>query len=69
MAEEGGERQMFFRDKLKLTKLSPDKILPNPSQPRKVFQEAELEGLAQSIAENGLLQPVTVRREDRKSVV
>ena len=41
---------MFFRDKLKLTKLSPDKILPNPSQPRKVFQEAELKGLAQSIA-------------------
>lgn len=64
MAEEGGERQMFFRDKLKLTKLSPDKILPNPSQPRKVFQEEELEGLAQSIAENGLLQPVTVRREN-----
>lgn len=64
MAEEGGERQMFFRDKLKLTKLSPDKIFPNPSQPRKVFQEAELEGLAQSIAENGLLQPVTVRREN-----
>ena len=64
MAEEGGERQMFFRDKLKLTKLSPDKVLPNPSQPRKVFQEAELEGLAQSIAENGLLQPVTVRREN-----
>ena len=64
MAKEGGERQMFFRDKLKLTKLSPDKILPNPSQPRKVFQEEELEGLAQSIAENGLLQPVTVRREN-----
>ena len=64
MAEEGGERQMFFRDKLKLTKMSPDKILPNPSQPRKVFQEEELEGLAQSIAENGLLQPVTVRREN-----
>ena len=64
MAEEGGERKMFFRDKLKLTKLSPDKILPNPSQPRKVFQEEELEGLAQSIAENGLLQPVTVRREN-----
>lgn len=64
MAEEGGERQMFFRDKLKLTKLSPDKILPNPSQPRKVFQGEELEGLAQSIAENGLLQPVTVRREN-----
>ena len=64
MTEEGGERQMFFRDKLKLTKLSQDKILPNPSQPRKVFQEEELEGLAQSIAENGLLQPVTVRREN-----
>lgn len=54
---------MFFRDKLKLTKLNPDKILPNPSQPRKVFQEEELAGLAQSIAENGLLQPVTVRKD------
>lgn len=55
---------MFFKDKLKLTRLPTAKILPNPSQPRKVFQEEELKSLAQSIQENGLLQPVTVRREN-----
>lgn len=54
---------MFQRDKLKLTRLPVEKILPNPSQPRKVFQENDLRGLAQSIRENGLLQPITVRRE------
>lgn len=54
---------MFFKDKLKLTKLPVSRILPNPSQPRKIFQEEDLQSLAQSIQENGLLQPVTVRRE------
>ena len=55
---------MFFRDKLRLLKLPPEKILPNPSQPRTCFDQGELESLAQSIEENGLLQPVTVRREN-----
>ena len=55
---------MFFKDKLKLTRLPTEKIRPNPSQPRKAFQEDELKSLAQSIVENGLLQPVTVRREN-----
>lgn len=55
---------MFFKDKLRLMKLPTSKILPNPSQPRKVFQEEELKSLAQSIVENGLLQPVTVRKEN-----
>ena len=53
---------MFTKDKLKLVKLPLNKILPNPSQPRKIFQEDELQSLAQSIVENGLLQPITVRR-------
>lgn len=55
---------MFFKDKIKLVKLQTSKILPNPSQPRKTFQLDELQSLAQSIAQNGLLQPVTVRREN-----
>ena len=55
---------MFFKDKLRLVKLPVSRILPNPSQPRKVFREEELQALAQSIQENGLLQPVTVRREN-----
>lgn len=36
-------------------------ILPNPFQPRREFSEEELEELAASIRENGLLQPLVVR--------
>lgn len=41
--------------------LPVDNIFPNPSQPRRRFSERSLEELAQSIAQNGLLQPITVR--------
>jgi len=40
------------------------KIEPNPEQPRKVFDPEELQNLADSIAENGLIQPLTVREVD-----
>ena len=36
-------------------------IKPNPFQPRREFDEAQLEELANSIAASGLLQPVVVR--------
>ena len=36
-------------------------IVPNPKQPRRMFSEAELTDLAQSIDTNGLLQPLVVR--------
>ncbi len=42
-------------------KLRITSILPNPMQPRRNFVQAELEELAASIAENGLLQPIVVR--------
>lgn len=42
-------------------------IEPNRDQPRKYFSLEELEGLAQSIHENGMLQPVSVRiQSDRR---
>lgn len=37
-------------------------ILPNPWQPRRVFNEAKLTELAESIREVGLMQPIVVRR-------
>lgn len=37
------------------------KIEPNPDQPRRDFDEAELAALAESIATHGLVQPLTVR--------
>lgn len=39
-------------------------IVPNPHQPRKNFNWDDLEGLAESIHYNGLLQPITVRKRD-----
>lgn len=41
--------------------LAQESIVPNPNQPRIRFDYDELEGLAQSIRQNGILQPVTVR--------
>lgn len=39
-----------------------DEIMPNPHQPRKVFDESALTELAESIRSYGILQPLTVRR-------
>lgn len=52
------------------TKLPIDEIDPNPYQPRRVFPQQELEELAASIAEVGLLQPISVRQvSDRYQII
>ena len=45
---------------LSVQKLPLDKIIPNRYQPRRVFDEAKLQELAQSIQEHGLTQPIVV---------
>lgn len=42
--------------------LPVDAIDPNPEQPRRLFEPAELERLSESIRLHGVLQPVVVRR-------
>lgn len=42
--------------------ISPAYIFTNPNQPRTQFNEKEIEELAKSIEENGLIQPLVVRR-------
>lgn len=43
-----------------------DKIVPNKSQPRLEFYDDTVKSLALSIKENGLLQPISVRKIDDK---
>ena len=40
------------------------KVEPNPDQPRQDFDEEELAALSESIAEHGIIQPLTVRELD-----
>lgn len=49
-----------------LVEIDIDLISPNPAQPRTVFQEEKLEELAQSIRENGIVQPIVVRRKGNR---
>lgn len=47
-------------------KIKIDKIVPNKSQPRLDFYDESIKGLADSIKENGLLQPISVRKSGNK---
>jgi ParB family transcriptional regulator, chromosome partitioning protein len=49
------------RPDVPLSEIDIDLIVPNPSQPRLVFNEERLEELTVSIRENGILQPILVR--------
>ena len=50
----------------KVLNISTIQIRPNRTQPRRNFDEEELRSLSRSIVENGILQPITVRRTDDK---
>src|SRR5512143_3354135 len=41
-----------------------DQIMPNPREPRAVFSKAELEELAASIKEHGVIHPLIVTRNE-----
>ena len=46
----------------KVLNIATIQIRPNRTQPRRNFDEAELRSLSRSIVENGILQPLVVRR-------
>lgn len=48
--------------------VAPEWIIPNLKQPRQVFDEDELDDLAASLSEVGVLQPVVVRRITAESL-
>jgi ParB family chromosome partitioning protein len=49
------------------SELPIDAIAPNPQQPRRVFADADLDALADSIRRHGVLQPVLVREAPQGS--
>ncbi len=51
-------------DRPELREISIELVEPNPSQPRRRFDEEALDALAASLAENGVLQPILVRPRD-----
>ena len=44
-------------------------IIPDPMQPRKSYNELKLQGLADSIKEFGVLQPITVRKSGKEYII
>lgn len=61
--EQVGAEKVVIKDLIerKSDEVSIDLVRPNPDQPRTLFKDEELEELAQSIQNNGLLQPILVR--------
>tara|TARA_B100000575_G_scaffold291901_1_gene298899 strand:+ start:441 stop:1286 length:846 start_codon:yes stop_codon:yes gene_type:complete len=51
----------------KTNKLNLSEIIPNKYQPRKNFDEDNLEDLTNSIKERGVIQPIIVRKSDSKN--
>lgn len=47
-----------------ISEIDVDRIVPNPDQPRRTFDETTLEELAASIRELGVVQPLTLRMGD-----
>lgn len=56
----------FTRDKEKeenkIVQIPVDSIIPNPHQPRTEFDHSDISSLAESICQNGILQPLSVRK-------
>lgn len=52
-----------------LLKLSPYELIPNPLQPRSVFDDEKLQSLADSISRHGILQPICVKKREHVPVL
>ena len=54
-------------DTARIWNVAIEKIVANENQPRRIFEKEHLESLSKSIAEKGIIQPISVRKlEDGK---
>lgn len=58
----------FTKDKQinKVIEIDVGLIVPNPHQPRTEFDDSDIRSLAESIGQNGILQPLSVRKSGEK---
>ncbi len=60
---------IVVEDKNRIREIELARILPNPDQPRTVFDENEILGLAESIKAVGLIQPIIVRENSGQFII
>lgn len=54
---------------LQIQNLNIEKVIPDPMQPRKTFNESRLQQLSESIKKHGVLQPITVRKSGNEHII
>ena len=52
-----------------MAEIKVEECIPNPTQPRRTFDETALEELADSLRTLGLIQPITVRKQGDKYLI
>jgi ParB family chromosome partitioning protein len=57
------EETVVLSDNDRILKVSPERIMINPQQPRTSFSESALNDLAESIKQHGIIQPLVVTRK------
>lgn len=60
---------LIIEDKNRIRDIELSKIIPNPDQPRTIFDENEIAGLAESIKAVGLIQPIIVRESSGQFII
>ena len=65
----GGNIEVKVKPMEEMAEIRLADIVPNPTQPRTVFDEEALEELADSIKQLGLIQPITVKRSGDKYII
>jgi ParB family chromosome partitioning protein len=65
-----GSKPTITEEEHQVSELPIERILPNPHQPRSIMGDEELQELAQSIREHGIIQPLLViPKNDREEYV
>lgn len=52
-----------------LSQIAVEKIIPNPKQPRKYFDKEKLQELADSMKEQGQIQPIVISSTGNDSYI